>query len=203
MKVVIADTSPLNYLVLIEEVDLLVRLYGEVLIPDLVVQELADSEAPQVVRQWASHLPSWISVRPTPHSADRIEKLGAGERAAILLAESQTPPVLLPLDDAAGRAEAERRHIPSTGTLGIPRAAAIRKLTDLQPSAGSVRQISAALRRFSTNCWPKMRNATAEMPSQDRSLTVAAQKAAFRFRPDNRPPRPHPDAWTRCGRLCR
>jgi predicted nucleic acid-binding protein len=46
MKVVVADTSPLNYLILIGEVDLLARLYGEVLIPDLVAREMSDSQAP-------------------------------------------------------------------------------------------------------------------------------------------------------------
>lgn len=35
MKVVVADASPINYLVLIGEVGLLARLYGEVLIPDI------------------------------------------------------------------------------------------------------------------------------------------------------------------------
>lgn len=40
MKVVVADTSPLNYLVLIGQVDVLSQLYGEVLIPDIVAQEL-------------------------------------------------------------------------------------------------------------------------------------------------------------------
>jgi predicted nucleic acid-binding protein len=49
MKVVVAGTSPINYLVLIGEVDLLARLYGEILIPDIVAQELAYSESPQKV----------------------------------------------------------------------------------------------------------------------------------------------------------
>ncbi|HMD98502.1 MAG TPA: hypothetical protein VKM93_14355 [Terriglobia bacterium] len=60
MKVVVADTSPLNYLLLIGEVDLLPRLYGRVLVPDIVVSELIDSEAPPAVRTWASHVPSWV-----------------------------------------------------------------------------------------------------------------------------------------------
>jgi len=33
MTVVISDTSPLNYLVLIDEIDVLPRLYGRVIIP--------------------------------------------------------------------------------------------------------------------------------------------------------------------------
>lgn len=68
----------------------------------------------------------------TPVSSERLDRLDAGERAAILLAaQAQTTPVLLLIDDADGRAEAERRHIPTTGTLGVLRAAAIRGLTDL------------------------------------------------------------------------
>jgi predicted nucleic acid-binding protein len=67
MKVVIADTSPVNYLVLIGEVDLLVRLYGQVLIPDIVARELIDSEAPPEVARWASDFPRWVSVQGSPN----------------------------------------------------------------------------------------------------------------------------------------
>ena len=38
---------------------------------------------------------------------------------------------MLIIDDAAGRAEANRRQIPNTGTLGVLRAAALRQLLDL------------------------------------------------------------------------
>jgi len=69
-----------------------------------------------------------------------LEKLDAGEWAAILLAERQTSPVLLLIDGAAGRAEAERRHLSTTGTLGIIQAAAIRGFTDLPAALGRLRQ---------------------------------------------------------------
>jgi predicted nucleic acid-binding protein len=110
MKVVVADTSPLNYLVLIGEVEVLAKLYGEVLVPEVVIAELTDPETPAAVGLWACNLPAWIGVRPTPVSDERLENLDAGERAAILLAEAQSLPVLLLIDDAEGRAEAERRH---------------------------------------------------------------------------------------------
>ena len=129
MKVVVADTSPLNYLVLIEEVDVLAQLYGEVLVPDIVIAELKDPDAPPAVAQWASRPPSWIDIRPTPLSDERLERLD--ERAAILLAEAQSSPVLLLIDDADGRAEAERRNVATTGTLGVLRAAGLRDLMNL------------------------------------------------------------------------
>ena len=63
--------------------------------------------------------------------------LDPGERAAILLAKQEADALLL-IDDAAGRSEATRRGIPSTGTLGILRAAAIRKLLDLPTALKSL-----------------------------------------------------------------
>jgi predicted nucleic acid-binding protein len=128
MKVVIADTSPLNYLILMGVVDVLPRLYHQVLIPGEVVSELAEPGAPPVVVEWARHLPAWVEIRATPVSSEPLDRLDAGERAAILLAEAQQSPVLLLIDDAEGRAEAERRRIPVTGTLGVLRAAAAPRL---------------------------------------------------------------------------
>ena len=74
MKVVVADASPLNYLVLIGEVDLLQRLYGEVMVPDVVASELRDPSAPPVVVQWASSLPSWIDVQPSPFFSLKLSR---------------------------------------------------------------------------------------------------------------------------------
>jgi predicted nucleic acid-binding protein len=139
MTVVVADTSPLNYLILIGEVDLLPRLYRQVLIPDIVASELRDPGAPPLVADWTSHLPPWIEVRPTPESSERLDRLDDGERAAILLAQSQPSPVLLLIDEAEGRAEAERRQIPTTGTLGVLRAAAILNMTDLPTALARLR----------------------------------------------------------------
>ena len=63
MTVVIADSSPLNYLTLIGSVDVLHRLYGTIIVPQQVITELTDPAAPQEVRGWALKLPDWIDVR--------------------------------------------------------------------------------------------------------------------------------------------
>ena len=52
MTVVIADTSPLNYLVLIGEAEILRVLYTVVLVPPEVLAELAGSGAPPQVSDW-------------------------------------------------------------------------------------------------------------------------------------------------------
>lgn len=46
MTVVIADSSPLNYLTLIGSVDVLRRLYGTVVVPQQVIAELIEPAAP-------------------------------------------------------------------------------------------------------------------------------------------------------------
>ena len=38
--IVVADTSPLNYLLLIDEIELLPAIFGHVLVPHTVLQEL-------------------------------------------------------------------------------------------------------------------------------------------------------------------
>lgn len=44
--IVIADTTPLNYLILIDEIEVLPKLYGRVVIPEAVREELLRSGAP-------------------------------------------------------------------------------------------------------------------------------------------------------------
>lgn len=130
MTVVVADSSPLNYLTLIESVDVLRRLYGSVVVPQQVVAELIDSAAPHDVRRWASDLPDWIDVRGAVVSDDDMAHLDPGERAAIALAEAERGALLL-IDETAGRIEASRRGIRNTGTLGLLRAAALEGYVDL------------------------------------------------------------------------
>ncbi|HXB70536.1 MAG TPA: hypothetical protein VNY05_20050 [Candidatus Acidoferrales bacterium] len=134
MTVVVADTSPLNYLILIEAIGILPRLYGRVVIPAEVLNELMNEGAPRPVSDWAMKLPEWVEVRSAPLTYDAaLSLLDPGEKCAILLAQLEAE-VLLLMDEAAGRLEASRRGIPNTGTVGVLRAASIAGLVDL-PSA--------------------------------------------------------------------
>ena len=108
------------------------RLYAQILIPPEVLAELSDADAPPEVLQWARSHPVWLQTREVRTVLDdpALQQLDPGERAAILLAQQEAG-ALLVIDDAAGRSEATPRGIPSTGTLGILRAAAIGRLLDL------------------------------------------------------------------------
>lgn len=116
--IVVADAGPLHYLVLIGAVDVLQPLYGLVFVPDAVARELQDARTPAAVRNWMSRPPHWCEIRPDPAFDSALRFLDPGERAAIALAISVDADRLL-IDEQAGRAEAERRHLVVTGTLGV------------------------------------------------------------------------------------
>ena len=96
--IVVADTSPICYLLLIGGIDLLPQLYGRVLIPQIVQQELADERSPAIVQAWISQPPSWLVIQTVnvPSDSD-LDNLDPGERAAIVLAEQQGADLIIPV----------------------------------------------------------------------------------------------------------
>ena len=62
MSLVVSDTTPLNYLILIGHVEVLPRLFGTLLVPPAVIQEMHHPKTPPEVAAWARHLPSWLEV---------------------------------------------------------------------------------------------------------------------------------------------
>lgn len=130
--IVVADTSPINYLILIEEIEILTKMYGRVVIPPAVREELLRSSAPEIVRSWMSELPDWLEVKTPVNIPDAsLAALDSGERDAILLAGELSADQLI-VDDRQGRHEAEKRGIPVMGTLGVMREAATIGLLDLR-----------------------------------------------------------------------
>ncbi len=106
--VVVADTSPINYLILIDQIEILPRLYNRILIPPAVLAELKHPVAPE---------PGWLEVL-TPKSVVNVARLDLGESEAIALAAEMKAEVLL-IDEQAGRQEAARRGLKAAGTLPV------------------------------------------------------------------------------------
>jgi predicted nucleic acid-binding protein len=132
--IVVTDTGPLQYLILIGNIDILPRLFTTVTAPAAVQNELMHRAAPKAVRDWAASPPSWLAVAPGWADTDpNLQNLGAGERAAILLAVKLKVDLLL-MDDRAGVAAARSRGLRITGTLGVLELAARNGLIDLAAS---------------------------------------------------------------------
>jgi len=128
--IVVADTSPLNYLIQIECESFLPRLYERILIPSGVMEELGRAGAPATVRAWLTRVPAWIEVSPASSPAsEELAFLDLGEREAIQLAEEQHANLLL-IDERKGRLEAKRRGLRTTGTLGVLLSAGELRLID-------------------------------------------------------------------------
>lgn len=129
---VVADTGPLHYLILISQGDLLPRLFGAIVIPAVVRDELDQPETPSSVRRWITSHPSWLSVVPEPIARpdSALAALDRGEQAVIALAVTLRAELIL-MDDRAGVAASRSRGFAVTGTLGLLDRAARRGLVDL------------------------------------------------------------------------
>ena len=115
--VIVADTSPVNYLVVINQIGILPRLYKRVLIPPAVFDELTHPAAPGPVREWTERRPDWLEVK-SPKNTVALAQLDLGESQAIALASELGAGVVL-IDELAGRKEATSRGLKVAGTLSV------------------------------------------------------------------------------------
>jgi predicted nucleic acid-binding protein len=129
--IVVADTSPINYLILIGAIDVLPALYQKIVIPTAVYNELQSAATPVEVRDWITKMPDWFEVLPvTILLDDALPNLDEGERQAIALFQETNADALI-IDERQGRAEAAKRGIFVIGTLGVLNSAAEKDLLHL------------------------------------------------------------------------
>jgi predicted nucleic acid-binding protein len=122
-QVIIADSSPLISLAIIEQLELLPQLYQRVLLPPAVWEEITVQGLGLPGAEAVSQA-KWLEIEaPLPMLSKQLSILvDYGEAEAISLAQS-TPNSIVLLDDARARRIAERLDIPRIGTLGILRRA--------------------------------------------------------------------------------
>lgn len=121
MTLVVSDNSPLNLLVRLGLIDMLPELFGSVVIPDAVADEMADPRAPAAVRAFIAAPPAWLVVQ-SPASPLDLPRLDRGEAAAVSLAVELRAAVLI--DELAGRREAQALGLSVVGAVGVLEVAA-------------------------------------------------------------------------------
>lgn len=139
--IVVADTSPLNYLIRSGFEWILPELFGRVLVPNAVRSELMHPRAPVEVREFAESPPTWLECIAVSGEFEELgRKLGAGEREAIILAMEVSADAIL-IDDLAGRLEAEAQRIPARGTIAVLMQAGLRGHLDFRASFARIKEL--------------------------------------------------------------
>jgi predicted nucleic acid-binding protein len=136
--IVVADSSPLIVLANIGHVEILPRLFGEVIIPPQVESEVLAASHVDAASKLIASKPAWLSVQ-APSANPTIPSLGAGETAAINLAEELRADLLL-IDEVRGRNAAVTRKIRISGTIGVLELAASENLLDLKDAFERIKQ---------------------------------------------------------------
>jgi len=140
-SITISNTSPLLYLHLVKQLDLLAQLYGEVLVPPAVEAELQAGAQKGVAVPKIATLP-WLNITPlaSDTSIPLVTDLGRGGAEVIVLG-LENPGSRLILDDTLARRIARLHNLQFTGTVGvIVRAKQAGLLTAVSPVISALRE---------------------------------------------------------------
>jgi predicted nucleic acid-binding protein len=145
VRLVIAGTGPINYLVLIGHIGLLPCMFDRIAVPRAVQAELSNPLAPSAVRRWIGNWPGWLEIHDTV-GLPQVPGLDDGETAAIALAESLQASLLL-LDERDGVRAARKRGLHVVGTLGLLDLAADRGLINFVQAASALERTNFRIPR--------------------------------------------------------
>jgi predicted nucleic acid-binding protein len=116
---VIVNTSPLQYLHQVGQLDLFRKLFGRIIVPEAVAAELGAGRRLGVLLPEPEALP-WMDIRSpaSPVGGLLSWDLGGGESAILSLA-LEKPGSWVVLDDKLARQAAVHLNLPLLGTAGI------------------------------------------------------------------------------------
>lgn len=128
--IVVSDTTPIHYLILIQKESILPALFVEIVIPAAVIIEMTHRNAPVTVRNWAADPPEWVTVRSgNDQILSGITGLGSGETSAIAIAlELDAGGVLI--DDRKAVREAVKNGLNVLTTFALLELASRKGLLD-------------------------------------------------------------------------
>lgn len=144
--IVVSDTTPLISLLKIDRIGLLEKLFGQVLIPQAVFDELTANERFKLEADRIRRM-QFIKVKTVknPEFANILKRatgLDQGESEAIILTDEQNADVLL-MDEAKGRVVSFQMGFKIMGTIGILMAA----YEENELTANEVRECVEGLQR--------------------------------------------------------
>jgi uncharacterized protein len=118
--IIVSNTSPLSNLALVKHLFLLEQIYGKIIIPQAVYNELTHPDAGEIIINSIKSA-QWLEIYSVIN-LEKVrklqEKIHLGEAEAIVLALELNANELL-IDERLGRIESEALGINITGILGI------------------------------------------------------------------------------------
>ncbi|MBR3732498.1 MAG: DUF3368 domain-containing protein [Spirochaetales bacterium] len=120
--IVVSDTTPLISLMKINQLEILQKLFGKIIIPTAVYNELTTNVSFPIESKIIQNCDFITTVNIEDKSAvSHLRKttgLDAGESEAIVIAETMDNVMLL-IDEACGRKVAKRMNLNVMGTIGV------------------------------------------------------------------------------------
>jgi predicted nucleic acid-binding protein len=136
---IVVDATVFRYLVIAEATDILPTLFGTVVVPPAVVEELQQEHTPARIRAWWVTRPPWVRIYAPQLPPDpTLRRLGAGEQEALRLMDERQAPLFM-TDDRGAYNTALARGIPVIRTLRVLEMAAEQGLVDFATMVARLR----------------------------------------------------------------
>ena len=118
MHRIISNTTPILSLLKIDKLSLLKELYGKIIIPTAVYNEIEKGKEKSYYQDL--ELIDWIEIQDIqdPNSRDYFLDLDDGEAEVIILAKEQNADLVI-MDEILGRRIAKQLNLKITGTIGV------------------------------------------------------------------------------------
>ena len=120
MRKVVVNTTPLIALSHVGQLDVLKRLYGEIIIPEAVYRELS-IKTESICKKAVDNSLEWIRIKSINNEMAKAmykTQLHDGEVEVMILSKEIAADVVI-IDDANAKKHAKYLGLPVTGTLGV------------------------------------------------------------------------------------
>ena len=120
MRKVIVNTTPLIALCHVGQLELLKKIYGEIMIPQAVYRELSEKKE-SICKEQVDNALNWIHVEKIENQMAKSmfkTQLHDGEVEVMILAKEKNADIVI-IDDANAKKHAKYLKLPVTGTLGV------------------------------------------------------------------------------------
>lgn len=120
MRKVVVNTTPLIALSHVGQLDILRKLYGEIIIPEAVYKELS-AKTESICKRMVDESLDWIRVDKIKNQMAKSmyrTQLHDGEVEVMILSKEISADVVI-IDDANAKKHAKYLDLPVTGTLGV------------------------------------------------------------------------------------